>query len=93
MRIDRLDISGVRNIRKVRLEHLAQANVFYGPNGSGKTSLLEAIHIAGMARSFRTSKIKPVISNGAPHCVVYVQQRAHGSESAGRIGEIGRAHV
>ncbi|WP_206616105.1 AAA family ATPase, partial [Escherichia coli] len=29
-------------------------NVFYGANGSGKTSILEAIHLLATGRSFRT---------------------------------------
>ena len=61
----------VRNLRQVRLEEARlSANVFYGANGSGKTSVLEAIHLLGMARSFRGNSVKSLITHerGALHC-------------------------
>lgn len=41
-----------------------------GPNGSGKTSLLEAVHILGTARSFRTGKPRSQIQYGKERYVV-----------------------
>ena len=38
--------------------------VFLSPNGTGKTSILEAIHYLGTGRSFRTSSAGDVIANG-----------------------------
>ena len=38
--------------------------VFLSPNGTGKTSVLEAIHFLGTGRSFRTSTAGDVIANG-----------------------------
>ncbi|MDA8752818.1 DNA replication/repair protein RecF [Halieaceae bacterium] len=67
----RLDIHHIRNIRGVRLDGLSRVNVFAGPNGSGKTSVLEAIHILGMARSFRSASIKSLISHGQADCTVH----------------------
>ena len=46
-------------------------NVFFGRNGSGKTSLLESIHLLGMARSFRGNSIKPLITHGKTDCTVF----------------------
>ena len=34
-------------------------NVMHGENGSGKTSVLESIHLLATGRSFRTSKTRP----------------------------------
>ena len=69
-RLARLHINQVRNLREVRLEGFQRVNVFYGHNGSGKTSVLEAIHLLGMARSFRGS-IKSLITHGSEACTVF----------------------
>ncbi|MDJ0878351.1 MAG: DNA replication/repair protein RecF [Halieaceae bacterium] len=71
MSLERLDIRGVRNLSAQSLRDLRQVNVFFGVNGSGKTSLLESIHLLGLARSFRTAHIKSVISHGQNDCTVY----------------------
>ena len=45
MQITRLNIERVRNLKTVALSELQPFNVFYGQNGSGETSVLEAIHL------------------------------------------------
>jgi DNA replication and repair protein RecF len=40
-------------------------NVIVGPNASGKTTILEAIHLLMTGRSFRTSQMKELIREGA----------------------------
>lgn len=71
MELSKLQISGVRNLQHIKLQGLAKVNVFFGANGAGKTSVLEAIHLLGMARSFRGKSVKPIISHGQPHCTVF----------------------
>lgn len=71
MTIRSLQISGVRNLESVHLPDLGGANIFTGANGSGKTSVLEAIFILAHARSFRSTKLSPVINHLATRCVVY----------------------
>lgn len=71
MALARIDISNVRNLRQLRLESLGAVNVFFGANGSGKTSILEAIHLLGMARSFRSSNARTLITHGQPRCTVF----------------------
>lgn len=71
MSLSRLQINRVRNLGQVFLQDLDQVNVFYGSNGSGKTSVLEAIHLLGMARSFRGSSPRSLISHGKADCVVF----------------------
>ena len=71
MALSQLNIDHVRNLDQVRLVGLERVNVFYGRNGSGKTSILEAIHLLGMARSFRGNSVKSLISHGEPSCTVY----------------------
>lgn len=69
--IQELTITGIRNIHTVSLKPAEHINVLYGANGSGKTSVLEAIHMLGLARSFRTPLIRKVISEGAERCTVF----------------------
>ena len=69
--LTRLEIHRVRNIRHIALRDLGQVNVFSGPNGSGKTSILEAVHILGMARSFRSASVKSVIQHGEAELIVF----------------------
>ncbi len=82
MSLTRLQINHVRNLKQVTLQGLAQVNVFFGRNGSGKTSVLEAIHLLGMARSFRGSSVKSLITHGQTSCVAFGQA---GTSSAGGI--------
>ncbi|MEZ5570626.1 MAG: DNA replication/repair protein RecF [Halioglobus sp.] len=71
MALTQLQINHVRNLHHVRLDNLQRVNVFFGCNGSGKTSLLESIHLLGMARSFRGNSIKSLITHSAQQCTVF----------------------
>lgn len=55
MFLQQLDVSGFRNLSAGRLQFSPEFNAFWGDNGSGKTSILEAIHVLGVGRSFRSS--------------------------------------
>ena len=70
MIIKTLNIQRFRNIFQVSLELSPSFNVFYGHNGSGKTSLLEAIFYLGLAKSFRSSNACRVINNEAESCLI-----------------------
>ena len=61
MSLQKLDIYSLRNITKSTIEPSPEINLITGENGSGKSSLLEAIFILGRARSFRATNIKQVI--------------------------------
>jgi DNA replication and repair protein RecF len=91
MVLGRLDITAVRNLQQVSLRDLRMTNVFYGANGGGKTSILESIYLLGMARSFRSAQIKPVIHYDAPSCTVYgeVQRPDGGRNTIGVCRERG----
>jgi DNA replication and repair protein RecF len=71
MPLSRLDITAVRNLRTVTMRELAETNIYFGENGSGKTSVLESIYLLGLARSFRSGPIKSLISHGEKACTVY----------------------
>lgn len=61
MTLKRLSIQNFRNLKTVDLVPSPRVNLFFGDNGSGKTSLLEAIHCLALGRSFRSHKHKPLI--------------------------------
>ncbi len=75
MGLERLDIQAVRNLTGIKLTQLQAANIFYGDNGGGKTSVLESVYLLGMARSFRGAHIKPIINHKQDQCVVYGELR------------------
>ena len=54
MSLKKLIINQFRNINTANLAFNSKINLIVGANGSGKTSLLEAIHFLGLGRSFRT---------------------------------------
>ncbi|MEM9314929.1 MAG: DNA replication/repair protein RecF [Pseudomonadota bacterium] len=66
-----LAVSDFRNLTRVRLERLSRHNVIFGKNGSGKTSLLEAAHILGTARSFRGGKARSQVQYGKEGYVIH----------------------
>ena len=69
--IGRLAVSQVRNLVDVNIAELAPVNVFYGDNGAGKTSILEAIYLLSAGRSFRSHKLNPLINNLSDKCVAF----------------------
>ncbi|RDL44931.1 DNA replication/repair protein RecF [Marinomonas piezotolerans] len=73
MPLARLDISHLRNLTAVRFDPSPHVNIIVGENGSGKTSILEAIHLLSFGRSFRSHKHKTYIQYEQPECVVFAQ--------------------
>lgn len=64
MALTLLEVDNVRILKHVLMRPGEGLNVVVGPNGSGKTSLLEAIHMLGMGRSFRTGPAAHPIRHG-----------------------------
>ncbi len=71
--LTRFAISGLRNIAEANLEPAPGFNLIIGNNGSGKTSLLEALYLLGMGRSFRSHLQKPLISHAMQVATVFGQ--------------------
>lgn len=68
-----LNIHNLRNIATARLHFHPQLNLFYGENGSGKTSLLEAIYLLSTGHSFRTREISPLVREGESTLTVFAR--------------------
>lgn len=71
MSIEQLEISNFRNLKQVSLIPSSNLNAIVGDNGSGKTSVLEAIYFVGTAKSFRTPHSKQAIRFGEPQFVLF----------------------
>ena len=71
MSLRRIMVTAVRNLHPVTLSPSPRINILYGANGSGKTSVLEAVHLLGLARSFRSTRLNPVIQYEQPACTVF----------------------
>lgn len=61
MSFSTLSCSGFRNLKQVDINVGSKFVIFSGDNGSGKTSLLEALYFLAHARSFRVSNLKKLI--------------------------------
>lgn len=80
--LEHIEIKCVRNLAALELSFAGGATALFGANGSGKTSFLEAVHLLGVGRSFRTHQSKPVIQHDAASCRV-----------VGRMNRAGRPFV
>ena len=78
MPLSQVRIQSFRCLDSVELELHPQRNYFFGANGAGKTSLLEAIHLLGRGRSFRTRQNRRLIRHGDPGFSVYAEFHSEG---------------
>ena len=71
MSLQHLEIIGFRNLSQGKLDFSSHFNILYGQNGSGKTSLLEAIHFLSLGRSFRTRHVSRIIQHQQSQFTLY----------------------
>ena len=69
MIIQSLHLKNFRNYSQLDLHPDVGVNIFFGPNGSGKTNILEAIHYCALGKSHRVSNDQSVIKNGETDAV------------------------
>ena len=67
MTLLQLEVCNVRCIQSAQLEIPPGLTLIWGGNGSGKTSLLEAMFLLGRGRSFRTRNTERLITRGQDH--------------------------
>lgn len=70
--LSRVKVDRFRNLEAIDISPSPFFNFLFGPNGSGKTSLLEALHCVSVGRSFRTQKISPLIAEGHSAFTVFL---------------------
>ncbi|NQY30865.1 MAG: DNA replication/repair protein RecF [Flavobacteriaceae bacterium] len=73
MPIEKIKLTNLRNIEYTEINLANKFNLFYGENGSGKTSVLEAIHLLSTRKSFRTSSTNQIIKNSTQSFTIYAE--------------------
>jgi len=73
MYLTQIGINGFRNLIHVNLEPSPQFNILLGENGAGKSSVLEAIHLLSTGHSYRTRKIRELITLGQNELTITAQ--------------------
>ncbi len=64
MNITKIELLNFRNYSKKVFENFTNLNIIIGKNGIGKTSILEAIYLGSLAKSFKTNIETSVIKEG-----------------------------
>jgi len=86
MRLRSITLQDFRNVSLARLEFRGRQSFLLGPNGQGKTNLLEAAGFITALRSFRTREARHLIANGAREaairCEVALEDRFNGRRVA-----------
>ena len=75
--LTKLQINSVRNINNIELNLDPCLNIIFGINGSGKTSILESIHLLATGRSFRTVKTESIIAEASAELTIYAENQLH----------------
>ena len=80
MSIFQITVSNLRSVEHAELDFPAGLTLITGDNGSGKTSLLEAVFLLGRGRSFRTRNNERLIQRERDHLRVIGRVGAHVGE-------------
>lgn len=86
MFLSRLGVLHVRNLQDVQISLGPGLNIFIGANGSGKSSILESVHLLARGKSFRTREVAQVITNSERELVVSGRLQHSGSEGQYQLG-------
>jgi DNA replication and repair protein RecF len=71
--IESLHLEGFRNIANSNLRFIDGINLFYGPNGSGKTNILEALGLFSLSKSCRGAKDAELVGFGREMAEINVE--------------------
>ena len=64
MFLNSLSVKNLRSINTFNMTFQPGVNLIYGKNGKGKTSILEAIYMLSISRSFRSHFLRNIITEG-----------------------------
>jgi DNA replication and repair protein RecF len=86
MIIKRLELTNFRSYERLRMDFGEGLHVLVGPNGIGKTNIVEAIHYLSLARSFRTSNDALLVKRGQTFAAIRASVQIHEKERSVAIG-------
>ena len=90
MQLRSLYLHNFRIYEEALFEFSPSVNVICGPNASGKSTILEAIHFLAFGRSFRTNLTKDMIRKGDKFFYVEASFVKHGIEQKLRVSSDGK---
>lgn len=77
MKIEKISIVNLRNHYNTFLEPDRNLNIFFGPNGSGKTSILEAISIGCLTKTFTSTPDFALINENEDFYQIQIEGLSH----------------
>jgi len=92
MALRSLVLQDFRRYDQMRFDFDPQVNLIWGSNARGKTSVLEAVYLLTIGRSFRTSQLKDLIRKGADSFHVHLTFVKHGVEQVIRFSYNGKEY-
>lgn len=84
MSVEQFSTFNFRNLKQDKIHLHNDLNFIIGDNGSGKSSILEALFYLGHGKSFRTNKSESLISNGRDQFSINVQTNSQCSLGVSR---------
>ena len=63
MNITKIELINFRNYKKKIIDNFSNLNIIIGKNGIGKTTILEAIYLGSLAKSFKTNNENSIIND------------------------------
>jgi DNA replication and repair protein RecF len=65
MNITKIELINFRNYKKKKIDNFSNLNIIIGKNGVGKTTIIEAIYLGSLAKSFKTNNEESIINSGS----------------------------
>ena len=84
MSVEQLNIVNFRNLTNTSINFHPNLNLVLGENGSGKSSLLEAVFFLAHGKSFRTTKVENIVSHAQQQLIVNIKDHAINSLGVSR---------
>jgi len=75
MSLQQLSIASFRNLKDATLDFDASVNLIQGANAAGKTSLIEAISVITLGKSFRTARLGHCIRHGDDSFLIFSRHK------------------
>lgn len=92
MRLARFVGENFRNFRRFEFSPGNNVNIIFGDNGSGKTSLLEALYLFGFGRSFRPGGFRPLINSAADSFTLFIEATSDTENTSPNRFGMSRSH-